>query len=465
MKRILLIASILLISIASYAGTSGQEVVEHRVKWYESVSSIARKYGVTVEDILKYNNLESRDVRSNMILLIPMGSLDRVVEPDDNSFPETESALDSTSVEGTDTTAVQETLPEKVFDSGNPMSVSLVLPFGAGTGQPSVNFFDFYSGALMALDSLRAHGMSVVLNVFDSKKISAEELFQDTAFAASDLIIGPVQAEELTPFAQFAKEHSIPIVSPMDHNAEALTDGNPYLFQAPASVSVQESNLIELLDVTENDKVLVIFDSSMREREYVDRITSLLDSQGIEYQKIGYGLLHGRTLSDSLKRQLGRTSTYKVIVASQDDAFAPDIVRNMRVLNLFEIPIQLFCSNRVRNFESIDSDSFFELSTHVCTPYYIDYSSEPVRNFVFRYRALYNTEPTPFSFQGYDLVSFFVSNIYKAGSDFTRNAGSYGGTLMQSNVSFFRKNEDCGWQNTATRNLVYNPDFTISIVK
>lgn len=465
MKRILLIASILLISIASYAGTSGQEVVEHRVKWYESVSSIARKYGVTVEDILKYNNLESRDVRSNMILLIPMESLDQAPEPGDDSFPGTETATDSISVEETDIADVQETVPDKVFNSENPMSVSLVLPFGADTGQPSVNFFDFYSGALMALDSLRAKGMSVVLNVFDSKGKSAEELFLDEAFAASDLIIGPVQAEELSPFAQFAKEHCIPIVSPMDHGAETLTEGNPYLFQAPTSVSVQESNLIGLLDVTENDRVLVIFDSSMREQEYVDRITSLLDNQGIEYQKIGYGLLHGRTLSTSLKHQLGRSFTYKVIVASQDDAFAPDIVRNMRVLKLFDIPIQLFCSNRVRNFESIDSDSFFELSTHVCTPYYIDYGSGPVRNFVFRYRALYNTEPTPYSFQGYDLVSFFVSNIYKASGDFTRNAGSYGGTLMQSNVSFTRNDEDCGWQNTATRNLVYNPDFTISVVK
>ena len=463
MKRILLITSILFISIASYAGASGQEVVEHRVKWYESVSSIARKYGVTVEDILKYNNLESGDVRSNMILLIPMGVPDQIAEPVDNFI--TETARDSISAAGTDTTVVQETPPDKVFDSDNPMTVSLVLPFGAATEQPSVNFFDFYSGALMALDSIRAHGMSVVLNVFDSKEKSGEELFQDGAFAASDLIIGPVQAEELSSFAHFAKEKGIPIVSPMDHGTETLLEGNPYLFQAPTSVSVQESNLIELLDVTVNDKVLVIFDSSMREQEYVDRITSLLDNQGIGYQKIGYGLLHGRTLSDSMKKQLDRSSSYKVIVASQDDAFAPDIVRNMRVLKLFDIPIQLFCSNRVRNFESIDSDSFFELSTHVCTPYYIDYNSEPVRNFVFRYRALYNTEPTPYSFQGYDLVSFFVSNIYKSGNDFTRNAGAYDGTLMQSNVRFSRNDENCGWQNTATRNLIYNPDFTISIVK
>ena len=463
MKRILLITTILFISIASYADTSGQEVVEHRVKWYESVSSIARKYGVTVEDILKYNNLESGDVRSNMILLIPMGAPDQIAEPLDDFI--SEAARDSLSAVETDTTAIQETLPDKVFDSDNPMSVSLVLPFGAGTEQPSVNFFDFYSGALMALDSLRAQGMSVVLNVFDSKEKSAEELFLDEAFAASDLIIGPVQAEELPPFAQFAKDKCIPLVSPMDHDAEALTEGNPYLFQAPTSVSVQESNLIGLLNVTADDKVLVIFDSSMREQEYVERITSLLDNQGIEYQKIGYGLLHGRTLSDSMKKQLDRSYSYKVIVASQDDAFAPDIVRNMRVLKLFDIPIQLFCSNRVRNFESIDSDSFFELSTHVCTPYYIDYSSGAVRNFVFRYRALFNTEPTPFSFQGYDLVSYFVSNIYKASVDFTRNAGSYSGDLMQSNVKFFRNNEDCGWQNTATRNLIYNPDFTISIVK
>ncbi len=465
MKRIILIVTILLAAV-SYAATSGQETVEHRIKWYETLNSVARKYGVTVEDILKFNKIENAsDVKSNTVLLIPMGGLKVDSEADNliltEESQEIQSEADAANA-GCSDSLLQAT---KVFGADNPMKVSLILPFGATQENPSVHYFDFYSGALMALDSIRADGFDITLNVFDNKSNTPETIMQDSAFIRSDLIIGPAQKDELSVFAQYGLDHGIPVVSPMDHTSEALLEGNPYLFQVPASTHIQEKNMIDFLNVTDKDKVIVVFDSSLREKEYVDRITTSLDSLGIDYRKIGYGLLNGRTMSASLRKEFSTDFTYKVIVASEDDAFAPDIVRNMRVLRLFSIPVQLFCSNRVRNFESIDSDSFFELSTHVCTPYYIDYSSYAVKDFVFRYRALYNTEPSPYSFQGYDIFSFFIPRLYTSGGVFTSGPDDSTEFLMQSNIRFTRKNENCGWQNSATRNIIYNEDFTISTVK
>lgn len=457
--------SVLFAVTASYSAASGQEVVEHRIKWFETLNMVARKYGVTAEDILKYNHLESAsDVRSNTVLLIPMGGIGTVQDVSEPAYADGEWDIS----ENRDT-VLSEDVPtfrdRKIYNTANPLRVSLVLPFGAGRGEPSVNYFDFYSGVLMAMDSLKSKGVNVVLTVFDNRADSPETIFRDSSFAASDLIIGPVQKEDLAVFAQYGLEHRIPVVSPMDHSVEQMLKGNPYLFQVPASISVQEKNMIDFLDVAGNDKVLVIYDSSNQEEPYVNRLTACLDSLEIDYRKIGYGLLSGRTKSNSLKKELSRDCNYKVIVASEDDAFAPDIVRNMRVLKLFSIPVELYCSNRVRNFESIDSDSFFELSTHVCAPYYIDYSSDAVRKFVFRYRALYNTEPTPYAFQGYDVFSFFVSNMYASGDDFENCLPDCKGVLLQSNMRFTRRDENCGWQNTATRNIIYNEDFTISTVK
>ena len=466
MKRIILIASILFAAAVSYAANIGQEIVEHRIKWYETLNSVARKYGVTVEDILKFNKIENAsDVKSNTVLLIPMGGLKADSEATDflpaDESQDVQDGADTTDVVNSDSLLQA----AEVYGMDNPMEVSLILPFGAKDENPSVHYFDFYSGALMALDSARAKGLSISLNVFDNKSGSPETIMQDPSFIRSDLIIGPVQKDELSVFAQYGLEHGIPVVSPMDHTAETLLDGNPYLFQVPASTEIQEKNMIDFLNVTENDRVIVVYDSSLREKEYLDRITTSLDSLGIDYRKVGYGLLNGRTISESLRKELSTDFTYKVIVASEDDAFAPDIVRNMRVLRLFSIPVQLFCNNRVRNFESIDSDSFFELSTHVCTPYYIDYSSDAVKKFVFSYRALYNTEPSPYSFQGYDIFSFFISRLYTSGGVFTNNPDDDAEALMQSNIRFTRKNENCGWQNSATRNIIYNENFTISTVK
>ena len=450
MKRFLLIAVTLLMSLSLMAQ---ERFVEHRVKWFETLSSISEKYGVSSEDILRYNNLSEEDVKARVLLRIPLFELP------------SEDVTEDEQPEETVEEPQEEEIPNTLFDADNPLKVSIVLPFGARGDNPSVNYFDFYSGALMALRSARAAGHPVELSIFDLRSASFESLTGDPNFAASNLIIGPPHASELEPFAAYSLEHQVALVSPMDPGAERLLEGNPYMFQVPASAQTQLTNLVARLQPTEDEQVLVFYDSSMREEALVNQITSALDSAEVDYRLMGYGLLSGRDLSENLQKELDPEKSYKAIVASEDDAFAPDIVRNMRVLKLFAIPVELFCSNRVRNFDSIDSDSFYELSTHVSAPYYIDYGSDGVQDFVFCYRALFNAEPTPYSFQGFDIVSYFVTTMCSAGSNFVSTANLYPMDLLQCSIRFDRADEKSGWRNTATRNIVYNEDLTISTEK
>ena len=450
MKRFLLIAVALLISLSI---TAQERFVEHRVKWFETLASISEKYGVAPETILRYNNMEEGDVKARVLLRIPLTPLPEQAEEQQAAAEEVPEAQSQE----------EEEIPNTIFDADNPLKVSLILPFGAGSENPSVNYFDFYSGALMALRSATAAGLPVELSVYDLKSTSFETLILNPEFASSKLIIGPPHASELEPFAAFALEHQIALVSPMDPGAEHLVSGNPYLFQVPTSSSVRLSNLLGRLNPSEEEEVLVFYDSSMKEEALVGKITSSLDSMGIAYRPIGYGLLNGRDLSENLQKELDPEKEYKVIVASEDDAFAPDIVRNMRVLKLFAIPVELYCSNRVRNFESIDSDSFYELSTHVCASYFIDYSSENVGKFVYQYRALFNAEPTPYSFQGFDIISYFATTMCTAGSNFIFTADRYPMDMLQCSIRFARDDEKSGWRNIATRNISYNEDLTISV--
>ena len=48
-----------------------ERVIEHKVRWFESLSSIARKYGLTPGQILDYNGMVSADEIRGKIILIP----------------------------------------------------------------------------------------------------------------------------------------------------------------------------------------------------------------------------------------------------------------------------------------------------------------------------------------------------------------------------------------------------------
>lgn len=437
-------------------------VVEHRVKWFETLSTIAEKYHVSEEEILAFNNLTEEDVITKMVLRIPLKGQAAAAVRDsiDANARNLEEAL------AEEQQAQQEEEEEIItYDAANPLKVSLVLPFKAGSGSPASSYFDFYGGALLALQKMKERGANVVLNVYDSEANKAADLFEDLKFVSSDLIIGPARAAQFAEYAELARENEIPIVSPMDQASDALVDGNPYIFQVPVSPAYQTRNMLDGITAARDEKVMVFYESSMVNSNYVQVIFSGLEENGIQYEPYGYDLLQGRTLSETLHRKMSPETKYKVIVASENDAFAPDVVRNMRVMHLFNIPVEIFCSNKVRNFSSIDADSFYELSAHVNAPYFIDYDSAEVKDFILKFRALYNYEPTQFSFQGYDIFTYFITQMYAYGSDFVKHADRYPMELFQSNISFVRDNEESGWHNSATRNLIYNEDFSISIEK
>ena len=461
----------------SESGKQVSEVIEHRVKWYETLPMIARKYKIPEKIILSFNGLEESEVVKGTVLQIPMygtsGAINGQASVEDpgtfNEGDATAVTVAGTAGDATDGEYGQEEAaePEKevvYYDKDNPLHISLVLPFNA-SGEWSVNMMDFYCGALLAVEEQKKAGRHMVLNVFDLS-VSADKILSDDRFEQSDLIIGPVKASSLAPFADFAKERDIAFVSPMDHKADVQIANNSCFFQVPPSAAVQTENMIDGLNYEASDQVLVFHDATRASDSYLNDIKELLERDDIKYKLVGYDIHQGRELFVRLKRTYNLDRPTKVIVASEDEAFASDVIRNLDMLaNSSEnSSLQVFCSNRVRSFETIDGNALYHLSANVSAPYFIDYSDAGTRSFLRKYRALFNTEPNSYSFQGYDIFTYFISAMSTLGSEFADKADTFPMKLLQCSISFERQDEKSGWSNTSTRNLHYkNGEYTISV--
>lgn len=440
------------------------KVIEHRIRWYESLRFIAWKYKVSEDDILDFNGLQNSDIRTGVILQIPVYG--EIREQDDND------ATDAAVISGTDTDGgyrdntdeSQETLPAKEvehFNASNPLNISLILPFNANSSKPSVNMLDFYSGALMAVNAAKDAGSHVILNVFDLAS-GASSILADSKFIGSDCIIGPVSPESQGPFATFALEKGIPFVSPLDQKSEASAEGNPCYFFIPASQEVQMRSMISDLDARPSDNVFLFYNASLEEAQYVNQIKAMLDSAGVTYTPTSYNISSGRQFFSSLQSRFSKSNPAKVIVASEAEAFSADITRNLKLTVRRDQVATLWCSNKVRNYDSVDPEALYLLQTHICAPYFVDYSDEATKSFILKYRALFGTEPSAFSYQGYDILTYFISAMDRMGSAIVDEASSFRMSLLQSNIAFTRENENCGWSNSATRNIVYDRE-TLSI--
>ena len=157
---------------------------EHSVKWYEDIEDIARRYDVTVKEIMELNNLKSKKLNTRQVLRIPVKAV--VAEsPADSLAAPLASTATATEVSAPEETAAESTLLDIRKHEG--VDFSLVLPLHAG-GQTSELNMDFYSGVLMALKDLEAEGTQVQAHIFDlSAGLPPTEALLNRGF-----VLGPV---------------------------------------------------------------------------------------------------------------------------------------------------------------------------------------------------------------------------------------------------------------------------------
>lgn len=429
--------------------------IVHTVRWFEDLDMIAEKYGVPVDIIMEVNGLTGRKLTNRQKLKIPADLKAYLEERSASQKQEQQQSEDSTG----EATVQKGHMSMPKTD----INAILMLPFNAGDGSGSESNMDFYSGALLAARDLGFSGTGVDLSVYDvaegTSPVTADRL------RMSDVAIGPVSKPALAALLEIAPEDRY-IVSPFDQRAEALVATNKNFVQAPASVSAQYENLTDWINESRraDEPLIVVFEKGMMEDSESNAAETYLQASGQTYSSFSYSILEGRNVLKPIKALMNREKTNRVLVISESEAFVNDLVRNLNLLIHENYRIVLYGPSKLRSFETIDVEDYHNVNLHLAMSYYVDYDSPEVQDFLLKYRALYNTEPGPFAFQGYDLMHYFAKVCAKYGTDwgeFIENEDT--ARLLQSDFKFRRYREG-GLENIGIRRLVYGPDYSVRLL-
>lgn len=459
---------------------------KHVVKWYETISDISAKYSVSAEAIIDLNRLPENPVLTKkQVLLIPDKNYVISKKKEEAPVKETDpkAAFPGTPVQTQPQTQIQthsETEPESgdlsssllyEYSASRTYKISLVLPFGTknGTDKANVNQMDFYSGALMALkDFQNETGLRHFhLNVVDlSDYPSTSALINSRVLEGSEIIIGPVFEKNMKEMAQYALSERIPIVSPMDPKTEYIAKENPFFFQFPTPAAVVQNTLTDkIAQRAENDssRTHLYFEKGTGNSPLVQSSIRELSEKGVIFDTLSYGILEGRGIDTVMLMQMDTVHLNKVLIASESEAFVSDILRNLHLLQSVDtINLEVYGQSRWRNFEIIELEYLHLLNTHLSLPYYIDYNSAKVKEFVSSYWKNFKAEPTPFAFQGYDVVTYFLSALSEYGREFPMHIQNYRKDLLQSHINMVRTSPDGGFENQAAINIVYQKGWLIN---
>ena len=437
----------------------------HTVKWYENLDDIAEKYGVNVSEIMAANKLDSKNIKSRMKLTIPEpGEYASEINGEDMTVQaDTVITTDNVSDKVIADNETEEHPWWADFNRKGKVTASLMLPFKATGTSGSRSNMDFYSGVLLAVNDLAQAGTSVDLNVIDiADNIQS---LGNIDLTGNDIVMGPVSVKDMTEALSAAGSSSM-FISPLDPKAESLVSGNPDLIQAPTPHKIQYMDLASWLkeDTRPEDRVLLISEKGARLTESTFEMKQAADAMGVPYKTFSYSILEGRDVEKPLKELMTQTATNRVMIVSESEAFVNDVVRNLNMMIHQKYEIVLYGASKIRSFETIEVENFHNTSMHVSLGYYIDYDDPRVKNFLLKYRALFNAEPTQFAFQGYDIASYFIELCSKYGKNWQDKMSHEEKSMLQSTFKCM-KDGDGGYINHGVRRIVYGKDWTISKVR
>ena len=444
----------------------------HTVRWYESLSDIAARYGIPVEAVKAANGLKDNKLKNRQKLVIP------TAEHAETLIAATTPAEEGTRVECWETEEEDMEI-ERAFDdradstanivapveyiSKNKIEAIALLPLKASGNTSSRSNMDFYSGILMAVRELGKSGINVELDVHDISNGSFGATKHE--LENCDVVIGPVNAGDITKLYSLAPGIKA-LISPLDPKAESLVQNYSTMIHAPAPRMAQYEDMAQWIkeDLKPGDRVLVISEKEARANDEGKLMKAAIDSAGIAYTSFSYSILDGRNVQEPIESRMTAEGVNRVVVASESEAFVNDVVRNINLTILHEYNVVLYGAAKIRTFETIEIENFHNANLHSSLTYYIDYEEDNVKDFIMKYRALFKTEPTQFAFQGYDVARHFLGLCAKYGDNWMSILENTGSDMLQSHFKAERTASG-GFSNSGIRRIEYKDGYSIKVIR
>jgi len=473
---------------AETATLSNQSYTKYQVEKGETLFSLASRFGVEVGDLKKANpSLLSRSLETGEIILIPQ----RIGKSAETSATKSQVAITAEELVTTNcqpikgkknqkykaglllplyipgngqveaVSANKALLTRKISITNQPLITSTdtgVIVNGTNIDQKAISYLEFYEGALLAIDSLQRSGMNIELLVFDvTNQQMINSLLLLDEFRELNLIIGPVLPELQESVASFAAKNRIPMISPLSVTG-SFERTNSYYFKVNPDKDYQ------------TEQAAVYIASEFRNKNFIllqldGKSTSAEAKLGqLAKERLSGSLFHEYNFQkqgvNSIKSLLDETGENIFFIPSDNEAQVSIAVTNLNAL-AENYNIVLMGTPTLTKLKSLQTESFHRIRLRYLTPYFIDYNKPLVRRFVSHYRETFSTEPTQFSFQGFDVSFYFLNALNRFGADFRNCVPNYPMELTQMDFNFRKVAPMGGFMNHSLFVNSYERNFDI----
>jgi hypothetical protein len=308
---------------------------------------------------------------------------------------------------------------------------------------------EYYQGALIASDTLIQLGISLSISSYDTEKDSNVfiKILKKKEVAEADLIIGPVTKEAQLAIKPFSASKQKYHVSPLFTFTKTKVN-DPYVISANPDLTYYADYALGYINnQSKNPNILIIQDKDPGDKVFGARAKQLQGS----FSNASFSYLDISKINDLGKFLVANKPNHIILCSNEESKVNSSLNAINDTTGLYDISTYGF--TQWMDFSSINGKLWEQCKVHILTPQFIDYSDQAVKDFIGKYRAKFYTEPSVFSFQGYDQFMFFAKNASQNKNDIKKliEQNSYQGLCNHFKVAFKQDSE--GLQN-ANLNIV-----------
>ncbi len=376
----------------------------YKVKNKDTFFSIAREYGISVEE-LEAANPDVISLRKGMELVIPKSG-DAAEENPVAMQPGFEPV-------------------EEVSEVSGSMTIAVTLPFMLSNEEQSRQaqlYTEFYKGFLVAVDSMRNCGTAINILTFDSSDAGGiASIIANPQLAEANVIIASDNEGQLNALADYGRNHNIDVLNLFVVKDEAYLT-NPRLMQGNIPHHDMYRKAINgiLKNLGSHTPVILTRNNGEKDKEeYVEMLKVELASRGIDYKEIFFdGTMNGSALDEldingqyafipNSGKQVELNRVLPAIIEFKEKSLNPD-------------PVKVFGYPEWITFRGETLANMHKANTTVYSRFFTDPDDATVKNIEKKYVEWYGAPMANFmprqGLFGFD-AGMFIINWLRSGSE------------------------------------------------
>ena len=428
----------------------------HEVKPKETLFSLSKKYGVSIDSIQMVNPSISTNLQIGKTLRIPIKNPKFKPSKYQTKFVKIKPGKDSTRlpVMTVDTAVVALLLPF-YLERNDTLDTSLTEDYNKPYHISKASFYalDFYRGFLVAADSLKNQGHHFKIKVFDTgnDKNKIDQILNGGDLDDVQLVIGPLFRSNFEYVAEKLRSKSIGLVSPVRISSKILLD-KEHVAKVEASDPAHIIGLSKYVAKYHPVNEIILVDNGRNTDKYSFELSKKYINGNLRDTADSVWAVNMFSFTtDRVNALVGDSGHTVFVIPSEDQAYVTKalITLNSYVQEYDSVSFTVYGLEKWSEFSNLSSSLLMRLNVHLVSQHYIDYNNANVVSYLKRYRNNYGSDPNKLGFVGFDVGYYFLQQAQQYGPGCIHKLPDLEDEMLTTKFDFIKVGTESGYENSA----------------